>query len=135
MIRRTLPIVLAAAIAAVSLLATPDLSLAAVRGDAGPPADRVEADADVTPPVPLERVNPEYPDGARDAGLEGTVVVRLVVDREGLVEEAEVLRSSDVDELDDAALKAAWQWTFEPGEKDGAPVEAEVAIPFRFELP
>ena len=79
-----------------------------------------------------ERV--QYPALAREAGIEGQVVVQFVVNEEGEVEDATVLRSPD-DLLSEAALAAVRQSRFEPGRNGGAPVKVRFAVPVTFRLP
>jgi len=75
---------------------------------------------------------PEYPELARQAQMEGTVILRVLVNREGNVQEVILERSSPV--FDEAAEKAIRQWRFRPGILDHVPVAAWVTIPVRFVL-
>lgn len=84
------------------------------------------------PPVVVTRVVPEYPDIARDAGVEGTVQLRLLVGKDGRVKDVHVDRS--VPMLDEAAVAAARQWVFTPALASGHPVTVWVAVPVRFSL-
>lgn len=98
-------------------------------GDTPFPADRVEH-----PPVLLTRVLPTYPIAARVRNLEGRVVLRAVVDREGRVEEAIAVIES-IPLLDPSAVDALRRWRFEPGrDRDGQPVRVLVDVPIRFQL-
>lgn len=89
--------------------------------------------ADSTPPRALLQSAPVYPEAAAAQGLEGRVLVRVVVSASGAVEDATVESSTDPI-FDAAALKAVAQWTFEPATRGGQPVEATVMIPFDFNL-
>ncbi len=93
-----------------------------------PPRDIVAVD---TQPVPLQQVQPEYPEEARQAQIEGRVFLRLWIGSDGTVRQAVVLRSDNAI-FDEAALVAARQWTFTPAIKDGRPVEVWVTLPIRF---
>lgn len=75
----------------------------------------------------------EYPEIARQAGLEGLVVIQLVVTPEGLPSMPEVARSSG-QVLDEAAVRAVMQLTFQPGMQRGRAVRVRMAIPIRFRL-
>ena len=83
-------------------------------------------------PMPIARVKPEYPQIARDAGMEGKVVVRLLVGVDGQVRRAEIETSSAMFDAD--ALAAARRWTFTPALTDGKPVMVWVRVPFDFRL-
>jgi TonB family protein len=85
-----------------------------------------------TPPEPIERVAPVYPDSARAAGIEGTVVVKTLVGSDGRVMRVDV--ETSVPGLDGAALAAVKQWRFKPGTVDGKPRAVTVGVPVRFHL-
>ena len=77
---------------------------------------------DVSAPRVLSSVDPTYPREAIENRCGGDVLLELVVTRDG--------KASDVHEvgkpvgcgLDESAILAVQQWTFEPGEKKGKPV-------------
>lgn len=98
--------------------------------DDGPPPDFVAVEKE---PVPIKSPAPKYPDIALRAGLEGTVYVKLWVDREGKVKKAVVLKS-DAEVFNDAAVEAGRQWVFTPAQQQGKPVQVWVAVPFKFRL-
>ncbi len=81
------------------------------------------------PPTP-----PSYPLRARELGMEGEVVVRCLLDRDGTPGSVTLARSSGHALLDEAALAAVRRWAFEPGRRGGVPVPAIVQIPVRFAL-
>jgi protein TonB len=102
----------------------------------------LKIDDDVAPPdfVPYEKeptvvkkVEPKYPDLALRAGLEGTVYVKVWVDKEGKVRKV-VLLKSDAPIFEDAAIAAAKQWVFTPAVMQKGPVSVWVSIPFKFRL-
>lgn len=74
--------------------------------------DVVKIGGDVKPPVKTKHVNPVYPEDAKEAGIEGVVIIEAVINKQGKVAQAKVIRS--VPELDQAALDAVLQWEFEP---------------------
>jgi len=78
-------------------------------------------------------VKADYPEIARRAGLEGTVLVHVLVGANGRVERAEVYVGVHP-LLDQAALAAARLCRFESGRQRGVPVKAWVAVPYRFRL-
>ncbi len=75
-----------------------------------------------------------YPQEARDAGIEGQVVVQFVVNEQGRVQDAVVLRSPD-EMLSRAALEAVNGSEFVPGRQRGEPVKVRFAVPVTFRLP
>ncbi|WP_456386925.1 TonB family protein [Desulfolithobacter sp.] len=86
--------------------------------------------------TPLYKVNPppEYPRLARRRGLEGTVLLEVLVDRDGRVRTIRVHTSSGHSILDRAALKSVRTWRFNPGTIDGQPSDMLVQVPVRFQL-
>jgi protein TonB len=85
----------------------------------------------VTPPTVLSRTEPVYTDEARDAKIEGTVLLSLEIDTDGLAQNIEVTRSLDGG-LDQSAVTAVQQWRFKPGEKNGKPVRVTAKIEVNF---
>ncbi|MBD3349616.1 MAG: TonB family protein [Candidatus Eisenbacteria bacterium] len=83
-------------------------------------------------PAVIKRVHPAYPELARQAELEGVVVLKVGVDEFGRVREALVIES--VAGLDEAALEAIYRWRFEPARQRDVPVPAWIVIPIRFTL-
>ncbi|WP_412068686.1 TonB family protein [Rubrivirga sp. IMCC43871] len=75
-----------------------------------------------------------YPQAAKDAGVEGMVVVQFLVNETGGVEEALVMRSPD-EALSAAALDAVRGLTFTPGRQRGEAVKVRFAVPVTFRLP
>jgi protein TonB len=67
-------------------------------------------------------------------GLEGRVVLRVLVGAEGAVRAAEVAVSSGHPVLDEAAAAAVRTWTFEPAREGERAVESRVTVPIRFRL-
>ena len=75
----------------------------------------------------------EYPSMARQAGVEGKVFVRFVVDERGEVSQAEAIRCPNA-LLCDAAVAAIEASTFRPGLQRGRAVKVRFVIPVTFEL-
>ena len=88
---------------------------------AAPPAYRY------TPP-------PRYPLLAREQGMEGVVMLSVLVRSDGRVEDARVANSSGAPVLDEAALTAVRTWLFVPATRGGRPVESIVEVPVKFAL-
>ena len=75
----------------------------------------------------------KYPNIARQAGIEGMVVVKVVVTSDGEPENPTILKSpSDV--LNTAAIEAVMKQRFKPGRQRGRAVACYMAIPVRFRL-
>ena len=72
------------------------------------------AGSGVEPPRVIREMKADYPDEARRRGIEGEVVVELVVRRDGSVGDARIVRRLSA-ALDERALRAVRQWRFEPG--------------------
>jgi periplasmic protein TonB len=83
-------------------------------------------------PVKLSMRPPAYPEMARMAGIEGTVVVQVLVGKDGHVQKAKVVEGPV--QLRDAAIDAAMSAVFRPASTNNRPVAVWVAIPLRFKL-
>jgi protein TonB len=83
-------------------------------------------------PEPIEQPRPRYPGIAEQAGVDGVVRLRVLVDAGGGVREVLVTRS--VPMLDSAAIEAVRHWTFRPGLAAGRPVACWVEVSIRFVL-
>ena len=81
---------------------------------------------------PVQRVAPGYPVLAREKRVQGKVVMRALVCEHGRVVNAHPLESIPL--LDDAAMEALSQWSFQPAVLDGRPVAAWTDVPFQFTL-
>lgn len=90
----------------------------------------------VAPPAVLGRVEPNYPESARQAGVEGTVVVRIEILPSGAAGNVEVYESSGSAALDRAALDAVRQWRFIPAKRrsSGEAVACYTKMPVAFRL-
>jgi protein TonB len=62
------------------------------------------------------------------------VVLEVLVNRKGRVDDLRVLETSGHEVLDEAALKAVGDWLFEPGRRGAEKVAMWVKVPLRFEL-
>lgn len=88
---------------------------------------------EVTRPVKVHSPAPVYTEIARRARVQGLVVIQAVIDRDGNVVSAEVLRGLPMG-LDQAALDAVRQWRYEPATLRGRPVAVTFTLTVRFEL-
>ena len=87
----------------------------------------------VTGPVLLYKVEPEYAEEARQARLEGTVILYIDVGTDGYASNFHVVRSLGLG-LDEKAVEAVRKWKFRPGYKDGKPVVVAATIEVNFRL-
>ena len=83
-------------------------------------------------PVRIHDVAPIYPEAARLARIEGTVIIEAVIGSTGDVIEARVLRSRPL--LDEAALGAVKQWKYTPTLLGGVPVPVVMTVTVTFSL-
>lgn len=91
--------------------------------------------AGIVLPRILREVKPQYSAEAMRAKVQGVAVVECVVMPDGSVGEARIIRSLDpVFGLDQEAIKAARQWRFSPGTRQGEPVPVIVTIELTFTL-
>lgn len=75
----------------------------------------------------------KYPELARKAEVEGTVVVVVIIDKEGKPESARIIKSV-TEVLDKAAVEAVLKQQFTPARQRNRPVRVEMAIPVHFRL-
>ena len=95
--------------------------------------DPVKPGPGVTLPVVVHEQKPEYTRDALQAKIQGIVQVEVIVQTDGTVSDARVVKSLDrVFGLDEAAVKAAMAWRFRPGMKDGTPVRIRVIVELEF---
>jgi protein TonB len=83
-------------------------------------------------PRKLVHVAPIYPEIARQARVQGTVVMEAILDAAGRVESVRVLRSEPL--LDEVAVRAVRQWRYTPTQLNGVPVPVLMTITIRFSL-
>ncbi len=83
-------------------------------------------------PELIQRTAPSYPETARLAGIDGTVMVQALVGRDGRVKETRIVQSIPI--LDEAAVQAVRQWVFVPAKLKGKPVAVWVGAPVKFSL-
>jgi len=87
-------------------------------------------------PQPISKSDPEYPEAAIKAHIDGEVVLYAIIRKDGSVDSIQVMRSLDP-RLDKNAEAALAKWKFLPGRRAGVPVdiEAVVHIPFEYKNP
>lgn len=125
-----LHVVLALSVAALALHPAAD------QGAGARPSEVLSLDAPgLTPPALLQEVKPSYTPDAMRARIQGVVGLECVIETDGKVGDATVIRSLDaVHGLDAQAIKAVKQWRFKPAMRDGKPVRTAVTIELTFTL-
>jgi TonB family protein len=92
----------------------------------------VRVGGDIRPPTKVVNVSPVYPPEARDARIQGVVILDILVAEDGRVEKAKVLRS--IPQLDQAAVDAVTQWAFTPTLLNGVPKKVIMTVTVNFTL-
>jgi len=87
----------------------------------------------VEPPSLLREVKPDYTEQARQRGIEGDVVMEIVVRRDGSVGDVRVLQGLGYG-LDERAIEAVRQWRFSPAHRKGAVVDVMVEVAMEFKI-
>jgi protein TonB len=88
----------------------------------------------VTPPTLRSQVRPDYTSDAMQRKIQGTVVLELIVGSDGVPYNLRVVRSLDAGGLDEAAIRAAKEWLFNPGRLGETPVAVMVRLVIDFHL-
>jgi protein TonB len=87
------------------------------------------------PPIPQVRMEPQYPDAAKDRGIEGWITFRFTVAADGSVKDLEIVDAEPKRIWDSATVRAVAGWKYQPAIHDGKPVEQRgVTVTYRFEL-
>ncbi len=97
------------------------------------PQDVYEPGPTVKAPKLIHYVEPEFSADSKEAFVEGVVKVSTVVTTEGIVSTCQVVRGLNAEE-DRTAIKAVKLWRFQPGTKDGKPVNVRVTVEIEFHL-
>lgn len=85
-------------------------------------------------PVVMRSFQPQYPPLAKQKNIEGTVILRFVVNKEGFVQDPEVYKAEPEGVFEEAALTAISRYRFRPAIKDGEAVDCIVRLPISFDL-
>jgi len=93
----------------------------------------VRVGGNVKAPTVLERIEPQYTEVARRARVQGIVIIEAVIDRQGNVTEARILKGLPMG-LDAEALSAIKRWKFKPGTLNGNPVPVYYNLTINFRL-
>jgi TonB family protein len=93
---------------------------------------RVRVSQGVSTGLILTKVQPHYPDDAKQARIQGQVVLQAVIDKNGDVEQLTLLSGHPM--LAPAALEAVKQWKYKPYLLNGQPVKVETQVVVNFQL-
>lgn len=116
-------------------LADAEARLAAMKQQAPPVVNGVQAlriGGDVKAPERVKYVPPVYPQDAQDAKVSGIVIIEALVDEQGYVSSAKVLKSVAL--LDQTALDAVMQWKYAPTMLNGVAVPVIMTVTVNFTL-
>jgi TonB family protein len=80
----------------------------------------------------VTKVSPQYPDEAKDAHIQGVVLLKATIDKEGNVANLQIMSGHPM--LAPAAIEAVKQWKYRPYLLQGNPVEVETQIQVNFTL-
>jgi periplasmic protein TonB len=112
-----------------------------VNGAGGPVVAARPPDASASGPIVRAarprggyQVRPVYPEAARRAGVQGTTVLRIFIERDGRVTNVNVERSAGHQALDEAAAEAVRRWRFEPALNATGPVSVSALVPVEFRI-
>jgi TonB family protein len=95
-------------------------------------ATRVRVSSSVSQGLLLTKVQPQYPQDAKDQHIQGVVVLKVIVDKEGNVSNIQLI--SGHPQLAPAALEAVKQWKYRPYLLNGNPVEVDTQVQVNFTL-
>ena len=104
-----------------------------VPGSASDSGKPVSLSPDVASTYLLQRVEPQYPDEARQQGIQGSVVLDAVVGADGAVRGLNPISGNQ--QLRSAAIEAVQQWHYKPYLVNGTPVDFETTVTLNFTLP
>jgi periplasmic protein TonB len=100
--------------------------------DAPPPPQAVRVGGQIKEPKKLKNVPPVYPDIAKQARVQGVVILECTISPQGKVTDVKVLRGIPL--LDQAAIDAVKQWVYTPTLLNGVPVPVIMTVTVNFRL-
>ena len=83
-------------------------------------------------PVVIKQVAPVYPPVALKAGIEGTIHLKVLVGKDGKVEQATAVKGKEI--FQKPALQAVHQYRFKPARQNDRPVKVYLVMPIRFRI-
>jgi protein TonB len=103
--------------------------LAAAKADV---PQRIQVPSDVSTGLLIKKVLPKYPKDARKAHIQGQVILHAVIDKEGNVQDIQLISGHEL--LAPAAIEAVKQWKYKPYRLNGEPVSFTTKIVVNFAL-
>jgi protein TonB len=100
--------------------------------EAPPPPQAVRVGGQIKEPKKLKNVAPVYPDIAKQARVQGVVILECTISPQGKVSNVKVLRGIPL--LDQAAIDAVNQWVYTPTLLNGVPVPVIMTVTVNFKL-
>lgn len=100
--------------------------------EARPERTPVRVGGEIVAPAKVRNVNPDYPDIAKQARVQGIVTLEATLDERGHVSDVRVLRGIPL--LDQAAIDAVRQWRYAPTLMNGIPVPVILTVTVNFKL-
>jgi protein TonB len=100
--------------------------------DAPPPPQAVRVGGQIKEPKKLKSIPPSYPDIAKQARVQGVVILECTISPQGKVANVNVLRGIPL--LDQAAIEAVRQWEYTPTLLNGVPVPVIMTVTVNFKL-
>jgi periplasmic protein TonB len=97
-----------------------------------PPSEPVRVGGNIKEPKKLRNVPPVYPDVAKQARVQGVVILEATIDTSGRVDNVRVLRGVPL--LNEAALEAVKKWVYSPTMLNGTPVPVIMTVTVNFTL-
>jgi len=86
---------------------------------------------DVSEPQPVKVTSPPYPESLRKFGMEGVVILQVIIGRDGHVYRPSVVQSLNAD-LDKIALQTVKNWQYYPAIKDKHAVDVQMTLDVMF---
>jgi protein TonB len=100
--------------------------------DAPPPVQAVRVGGQIKEPKKVKHVNPDYPDIAKQARVQGVVILECTISPQGKVMDVKILRGIPL--LNESAVAAVKQWVYTPTLLNGVPVPVIMTVTVNFRL-
>ena len=97
-----------------------------------PGTNRIRISSGVADSLIRHKVDPVYPQEARENHITGDVILKAIIDRQGNITNVEVLRGDPI--LVESAVKAVKKWKYRPYILDGEAIEAETTVKIQYHM-